>query len=181
MINLLPPPEKALLKQEEITRLIIIVGVVILVCLAALTSILFSIEVYLQGQVQDQKMFLEVGQKEFKNSELQGLQDKIGGINLLFSGLDSFYRKKPYFITNILDSAVRLMPAKTYLKTISFNLSEPSQIFLSGFTAERESLLAFKKTLEAQPFFKEVDFPPSDWVKAQNIDFSATLKVEFKK
>ncbi len=54
-----------------------------------------------------------------------------------------------------------------------------SEIVLQGTAATRESLLAFKKSLESESIFSSIELPLSDLAKSRNIAFS--MKVTVKK
>ena len=47
---------------------------------------------------------------------------------------------------------------------------------LRGFSPDREYLSQFKKNLESNASFKDVNFPPSTWVKPRDIEFSISFK-----
>lgn len=184
MINLLPPIEKEFLRTEETKRLIAILGTVVLAFLICLILILFSIKIYIQSQVEFQRITLFQAEQEFEQSESQALQEKINLANLTFSKLNSFYQQKPNF-SEILEKISETLPDRTYLTNISLNSQPPdkdfkTQISLSGFSPERELLFEFKKRLEAEPAFQEIYFPPTNWVKPTEIDFYVTLKQTLK-
>ncbi len=174
MINLLPLKEKTELLREETKKLIVIIGVVILISLISLILILFSVKSYIWGQAEAAKIILAGAQKEFKSSEFQDLQEKITLTNLSFSKLKSFYQQQSYFIET-LERISNILPKTIYLYNLSLT---KAQVSLSGFAPNRETLFEFKRTLEAQPCFQEVYFPPSSWIKPENIDFFVSFKIE---
>jgi len=54
-------------------------------------------------------------------------------------------------------------------------------IHLSGFSPDRNSLVTFKSNLEKETAFKNIVFPPENWLEAKNISFSINLEYEFNK
>jgi len=179
MINLLPQREREILTQEENWKLILILGIIFLTFLISLALILFSIQVYISGQIEAQKILFS--QKEVESSKVQDFQEKIKLTNLSFSKLNSFYQGV-FNGSEILEKTSGALPPGTYLtnftlSTITGEEEYPAQISLSGFSPNRETLLEFKKNLESQELFKEVYFPPSNWVEPINIDFSVNFKI----
>jgi len=183
MINLLPIQQKKEILQEENWRLVLIVGITILAFLICLTLMLFSIKIYISGQVEVQKTFLEAEEEEFKTSELRNLEEELTLTNRTLLELNSFYQEQ-LNTTEILGKISETLPAGTYLTTLNFTsltITEKekyiAQISLSGFAPTREILLEFKKNLEKENLFDEIYFPPSNWVKPTDIDFSVNFKI----
>jgi len=175
MINLLPPKEKETLLKEKQKSQVFILGITIFASLLFLILILFSIKVNLKNEVNSQKTTLEKEQKIFKMSEMQNLEKEIKDLNITLSKLDSFYQEK-FYLTDILRELSETLPPGLYLKRISFN-AESQEISLSGFSPTREILSEFKRNLEKEKIFKDVYFPPSNWLYSTNIDFFATFKI----
>ena len=180
MINLLPAQQKKELLEEENFRLILILGTVLFISLFCLILILFSIKIYLSGQVESQRVVLSQVEKEFAQSGLKNLQEKIKSTNLTFSQLHSFYQKK-FYLTEILERISKTLPPGTYLTNFSFSPPReefPAQISLSGFAQTREILIELKRNLEAEEDFQEIYFPPENWVQPTDINFSLTFKLK---
>jgi len=78
------------------------------------------------------------------------------------------------------------LPSNTYLTNFRLStvmLKEKENelsISLSGFSPDRDVLMEFQKNLESEDMFQEVDFPPSNWVKPNDIDFLVSFKVQLK-
>lgn len=179
MINLLPPNEKVVLTQETAGKLVSIIGLIVLLSLTVLSLILFILKTYLGNQVEAQKVIVEQWQTKFKGSELQDLQEKIKSTNLSFNKLKAFYEQKTS-LSQAVEKISESLPDSVYLYTFSLVAADGKkiQVSLSGFAPDRDVLFTLKKNLEAQPLFKEVYFPPTSWVKAENIDFFVNLKME---
>lgn len=181
MINLLSPEEKEGLLLEKKKRTAIILWILVLVFLIYLILVLFSIKIYLQSEVEVQKTLLLEGEKEDGRSEFRELQKKIDSTNLTLTKLNSFYQKKIY-LTEILEKISGTLPEKTHLTSLSAVFSSTEEKFgytvsLSGFAPIRESLFELKKNLEKESDFKEVYFPPANWVKPADIDFFVTFEI----
>ncbi|MFC1663786.1 hypothetical protein ACFL0A_01535 [Patescibacteria group bacterium] len=181
MINLLPPQEKKELLEEENYRLVLVLGVLILFFLISLALVLFSIKIYISGQVEVQKIIFSEADREFRQSEIQNFQEKINSTNLTFSKLNSFYQEKFYF-TETLVRISKTLPVGTYLTNFSFTPLATKelrgQVSLTGFCPNREVLFELKENLENEKDFQEIYFPPENWVKSANIDFGVSFKIK---
>lgn len=173
MINLLPPQYKAELKEEENWKLTLILSILFLIFLVCSALILFSIKISISGQAEAQKILLLQEEKKFEESQIQNLEEKITISNQALLKLNSFYQSRTNS-TEILEKISETLPTNVYLTTLNFN---PAQISLSGFSPTREILLEFKKNLEKEQTFEEIYFPPSNWVKPTDIDFSVNFKI----
>lgn len=184
MINLLPPKEKKNLIGEENWKLTIILGILILASLICFSLILFSIKIFISGEIEVQKTFLNLEEEEFKNSQIQTIEEKIIISNEKLSQLDYFY-KNQINLTEILEKISGTLHSETYLTGLSFNPLAASkdgeylaQISLSGFSPTREVLLGFKENLEKEERFSEINFRSADWLEKTNINFLVIFKVK---
>jgi len=180
MINLLPQKQKDELKQEENFKLTLILGIVTLASLICFALILFSIKISIGGQLSYQKIFLE--QKKAESSQLQNLEEKMKSLNSILKELNSFYQNEANLV-EVSRLISGFLPREVYLTTLHFNKAAglekekySGEVFLAGFAPSRETLTVFKKNLEKE--FKEVYFPPENWVKPTDISFTATFKVK---
>ena len=174
MINLLPPQYKNELKQERKYKLVLILGIVVLFFLISLSLILLSIKFYTQGQVESEKILLSLKEKQFKTPETEALQKDIVLVNQEISKLSSFYQNQTNLV-EILEKLSQIFPPGMYLTSLSYQKAI-FQISLSGYAPTRETLVQFKENLEKE--FKEVNFPPSNWVVPTDINFQTTFKIK---
>jgi len=175
MINLLPSTQKEELIEEEKYKLVLILGILFSIFLICLILILFSIKIPISGQLEVQKILLSQQEENFKKSQIQNLEEKVISFNQVLSKLSSFYYSQ-ISLAEISEKISQDLPSGAYLTNFNFN-SETSQISLSGFSPSREILLEFKKNLEKEENFQEIYFPPSNWVKPDNIDFMVNFKI----
>lgn len=182
MINLLPPQEKENIQGEKKLRMILNSGILFLVFLISFSLILLAIKIIISSQVEIQSIILERGESEFQKSQIKEFQKIIDSSNETISELNSFYRREIDF-TYILEEISRTLPEKTHLINIFFSSQtdkDGERILncnLSGFSSTREILLQFKKNLENEDNFKEVYFPPSNWIAPNDINFSINFKI----
>jgi len=182
MINLLPPREKERILSIKKQRIVIILWFLVLFFLICLILISFSIKVYIQSQVNAQKGFLEEVRKEAGQPEIKELEQKINSANSTLLELKSFYQNKVYFsgileeISNVLPEKIQLTDLSTIEKTTE--TGKFIEVSLTGFSPTREILFDFKNKLEQKSSFKDIYFPPANWVKPVDINFSVSFKVD---
>ena len=103
-------------------------------------------------------------------------------LNSILKELNSFYQNEANLV-EVSRLISGFLPREVYLTTLHFNKAAglekekySGEVFLAGFAPSRETLTVFKKNLEKE--FKEVYFPPENWVKPTDISFTATFKVK---
>jgi len=181
MINLLPPKEKEEILKEENWKLLMILGMILLFFLISLLLILFSIKIFIVGEVEAQKIIFAEREKEFKSTQMQNLQNNLTAFNKKLSQLDSFYQNQSNF-SEILEEISKTLPSGVYLNNLSIvsqgGKNEGSGCSISGFSPSRQILLILKDNLEKEKNFQEVYFPPSNWVKPADINFTINFKIK---
>ena len=181
MINLLPPQEKAELRQEENMRLVFLFEFLFLIFLISLFLGLLSIKISIAGEAEIQRVLYSEREKEFENSPLPILERQIIESNEKLSRLNSFYERQFNF-TEISELISKNLPPEMYLSGLTIaSLPEGrggKACSLFGFSPNRESLLQFKENLEKEKKFNEINFPSSNWVTSENINFLATFKTK---
>ncbi|PIR71900.1 MAG: hypothetical protein COU42_03115 [Candidatus Nealsonbacteria bacterium CG10_big_fil_rev_8_21_14_0_10_36_24] len=178
MINLLPPEEKEKLFLEKKKRMVSILWFLVLFFIVCLILILLSMRIYLREQVKAQEALLSGIKQEGGRTEIEEYQERVHFINSEITKLNSFYQKKIYF-SEIIEKISRTLPQENYLTNLSiiFSPEKEIKVSLSGFSPTRELLFEFLKNLEQEQDFKEVSFPPANWVKAKDIDFFVTFGI----
>ena len=177
MINLLPPEEKKELIERESQKLMIIWGILLSLFFISFIAGLFSMKFYLSGQILFQKTLVEISQKELNRPENQALKKEIRLLNKDIAKISSFY-KNTFFLTEFLEKIANSLPQGVVLDSLSYQ-RENFSLIITGFAKTREELLLFKKNLEGESSFSEVSFPPSNWVKSEDINFFANIKLSF--
>lgn len=174
MINLLPPQHKKDVLAEEKWKLFLITGVIFLFFLLSLSLTLLAAKIYISGVAFSQKITADLEEKKFMEHKIHVTAEQIASINSDMTKLESFYAKRSS-PSALLDKISVILPSEIYLASFSMN---GSSVFLTGRAPTREILLEFKKRLEEEGSFKDIDFPASNWVKQKDIDFSASFKFE---
>ncbi len=175
MINLLPPRYQQELRQEENRRLILILGTLLLIFLISVTLILFSVKLYIQGQLESVKVLVDLEEKTLQTSVIQNLRERVNSVNQNLSKLNAFYEEQISSIS-ILEKVFKTLPPEIYLSAFSWQ-KNTSQVAISGFSPNREVLFLFQKNLEEAKEFGEIRFPTQNWIKPADIDFYVTFKI----
>ena len=148
--------------------------------MVTLSLILFSVRIYVSGQAESQRILLSLEQQKSKTLEAQNIEREINLINQNLSNLSSFYDRQPN-LTELLGKISHIISADMYLNSMSLKPNggdgDRFQVLLTGYSPTREILLDFKKKLEVEPSFQGIYFPPSNWVKPVDINFSAIFEV----
>ena len=172
MINLLPPQQKKELFYEERYKLSLISGISIIVFLVSLFSALLAVKFYIYGKTQSNKINIAAISQD---------QDReIIEINKKLERLDFFYGGSPN-ITEFLEKIYKIIPENVRLTSISLNFSQKDGNFsvsLRGFSPTRELLIQLKKNLESEATLQDINFPVSNWVKPEDVDFSVNFMVK---
>ncbi len=180
MINLLPPAEKTRILQERKKNIVVILWFLVLFFICCLSLILLSINIYLKSESATQKAILEEAEEKFNQSEARVFQGKINSADSELKKLEQFYKDKVYF-SEVLEEISQITPSQISLKNFSATLCSDEgkclKVALGGLAETRDDLFEFKNVLEGKNSFKEVNFPPANWVKPINVDFSITFKI----
>jgi Tfp pilus assembly protein PilN len=175
MINLLPVEQKEELLEERNLKMVLILGIVALGFLVCLFLFLFAIKISISSKLDVQKISVDQREEELKNSQNQKLETEINNYNQVLMQLESFY-KNNFNLSDNLEKISTVLPEGVYLKSLNFNL-ENKKISISGFSPTREKLLELKGNLEKTNDFKNINFPPSSWIEAVNVNFTADFKI----
>lgn len=174
MINFLPPQQKEALLAEEKLKLILILGIIVFALIVSVFLNIISTKIFLSSQLEIQKIFLAEREREFESFNVKEAEKEIRETNAIFSGMRAFYLKQAGLI-GVLEKVASLLPGEVYLT--DFNFSD-QKISLAGFSPDRDKLMAFKENLEKEKDFKNVYFPPSNWLEKNNINFIVSLSYE---
>lgn len=180
MINLLSPQQKKEILREEKLKLFFISAILALFFLATLCLPLWSIKFYIASKAENQKIAIDGANAD--------LEKEIALVNQRFSELDDFYSEQTDF-SAFFGKLSALLPEGLYLTNFSATLLSQAlpagrqeknklAIILAGFAPTRQLLFEFKQKLDADPELSDVDFPPSDWIKNEKIEFTVTFKTK---
>ncbi|MBL7156216.1 MAG: PilN domain-containing protein [Candidatus Pacebacteria bacterium] len=176
MINLLPPNEKQVILKNQQFNQVFILGILFLFFCLLLGLILFFIKTDMQQKIVLQENLLHKEQRKVESLNIKNLEEEIRSLNTIFTRLEYFYKER-YYLTSSFENLFKTVPKDLYFINLSFNNKEVKKFSISGFSPNRQTLLEFKTNLESQKVFKEIYFPPSNWLKSENIDFIASFRI----
>ena len=175
MLNLLPPQYKEELRQEENFRLVLVLGILIFAFFLCFSLLLVSLRIYLAGEIKAQRVLLESQKTSSRGDAV--LQRNIQELNRNMSSLSSFYKDQA-MVSKILQHISDALPQGVYLTSLTFSPSgESLKISLSGFAPTVDDLLKLKRSIEQDPMFLNMNFPPANWV-SPDISFSLNVDVD---
>jgi hypothetical protein len=170
MINLLPPEEKERIKNEKKRKMAIIYWFLTFFFIIVLTMVLCSLQFYLQCRADYQKVVLSSQEKLLEKSGIENLKSQINESNKIFKNLSQFYKNK-YFLTDAFYKIFDILPSEIHLNSVNLSVSDENlKLNISGFSPTREILFDFRKKVE-EAGLKNINFPASNWVKANDITF----------
>lgn len=175
MINLLPVIHKEELKQQERTRLVVILGILVFLFLLSLALLLAAIWVYIAGQMQGQEIVR--GRYQENSVQQRTVAAELKKLNFDITNVASVRREQASF-SIVLERISVALPSEFYITSLALvdgNLS------LAGFAPTRDALLAFRSVLEKDTMFSNITIPPSVWVVAKDVHFSLEAKVTMSK
>jgi hypothetical protein len=185
MINLLPPEEKENSIAGRKRKVLIIFWFYGFFFLCVFSMVLLFLNNYIKNEVEVSKIMLQSAEKGFAGEGIKDIQKQIGEANKILVKVNSFYGKKIYF-SDVIDKISKVMPGGVYLNNLSavYNKGDEKskgpylKFSLSGFVAKRDILFELKKNLEADSYFQNVDFPTSNWVKPEDINFFISFNIK---
>jgi hypothetical protein len=180
MINLIPPKEKERILMERINKVIIIHWFLIFFFIICFVLVLFSIKIYFKSQALTQDSVVSSAKSGQEQERVGRFKEEMRITNEKINEQNNYLKNRIYF-SSIIERIAGVLPEKLKLSTLSAVLDSEKKIikvFVSGFVLEREDLVVFKEKLEKEESISEISFPASNWVRASNINFSATFNIK---
>lgn len=187
MINLLPPQYRQKLREEQRFRLVLLLGVILSIAFFALSVFLLVIQITLSNERLTQEVKLI--SFEERTTREDSILVEIKNQNSKLRNIEAF-KKQRRALKEVVGEVASSLPQELYLLSFSYTpaievvkkadkvVKTPAIIAVTGKAQTREQLLSFKDALQADPFFAEVVFPPSNWVKPTDITFSFQAKLQ---
>ncbi|MCG2688186.1 PilN domain-containing protein, partial [Candidatus Parcubacteria bacterium] len=157
-------------------KLILIFELGFLLFLISIALIAFSVSTYLGGEIDSEKTNIFQKEQDIDLDKIADFQKEIKVLNEKTKDIDTFYHQQTY-LAGILEKISEKLPAGSYLNNLSFSQTS-NTLNLSGFVLTRDDLLTFKRSIESDNNFTDVNFPPGNWVSPTNIEFSLSFKLK---
>ncbi|MEK7124284.1 MAG: hypothetical protein AAB877_01175 [Patescibacteria group bacterium] len=181
MINLLPPKEKERLLQEKNLKLAVILGNIVLVSIISLILVLVSVKFYILSQAEYHKTALSEIEKKYKTPEFLFFDNYIKTQNVKLQRVDNFLDNQSSFADSVkLILDIERPPGLSFSNILMHTDKESGnkiKTSISGFVDNRENLLIFKKNIENSQKIKNINFPPNNWIKPENIEFFLSFEI----
>ncbi len=185
MINLLPPIEKEKFILEKKQRIAYRILTLLLFLVFCVNIVALGFNYYLLEKIKQEQSVLTSIKEELSRTPAQEMAEKAKSANKNLKDIISFYKEKIYY-SEILEEISKIIPSEISLTNLSIfsekkkNEGQTIKVSLSGFAPTRKSLFYFRKKLKEAEFFRNVSFPPSNWIKPTDIDFSINFEVKPK-
>ncbi len=179
MINLLPPEHRTSVEREYKFRLasayILLISIAIFIGVVLLLPSYFFAST--QERVAEQELAIlesssESVEREAINTQLRETKERL--INLTRTE-----DKEPVFA--LIDTMSSHKQDEVSITNISYSRGNQGNSLLSvgGVAATRDALLDFKRALETDTLFEEIELPVSSLAKEEDIQFSIQIKGAF--
>jgi hypothetical protein len=145
------------------------VAVAGLLCFALM---LLGMKQYFSAKLAVKDIDVESGKKLVAILKIGGEEEKMLFYGASFSKLNNFYKNQAS-AAKMIEGIIAAIPEGCYLKNLA---TLDGKISVSGFCPDRAGLINFKDNMEKRAEFKNVDFPPNNWVTQKNIEFSINLE-----
>ncbi|HEU5114157.1 MAG TPA: PilN domain-containing protein [Candidatus Paceibacterota bacterium] len=177
MFTFLPNPYKSEVAREYRKRVFTVAFA--LLALLAFSAAVLSAPSYIILSVKRSAASLSseksVAQDAASNA---GLETKIKDIKAKIALLKGISGAKP--LVSVLAKTNARLTSGISITGMTFKRdTDPGSIVLSGSAATRDDLVAFSKSLQGEPSFKNVSLPVSALAKSKNIGFTITIDSAF--
>lgn len=178
MINLIPNEEKKKMANNFYYRLAILSFIMLGMC--AVFSILTLLPSYVAVRAMDD--FAEVSLRtqaqepvpELDQATLAFIEDTDTKLSLI----ESLQRDRFSVADDVVGEVIDSQTGGIRITKISYDVGTPEdggRVGIAGTAFSRESLLSFRRALENNTSFRQVDLPISNFVRGSNIPFFLTL------
>ncbi len=177
MINLIPIEEKKEIKKDFFQR-VLVVSLIMFIFLIVI-SIIAIFPAYFISLEKKTSLIkkLEIQKNEVMPELDQMALREIKNLDARLSLLEKARKNKYVFSAKVIDEILNQKVSGIKIKRIFYQNDslEGKKIKIDGVAERREQLLNFRRALESDSSFKNVDLPISNFVKGENIQFNLTL------
>ena len=173
-LNLVPPLRKEAIKKAHLLRIItrwqLEIFLILLLFLALLCHINYILKVDSLSKLEQ----VTASRQSFSYKDMQDYQEKIKKANGQILDIEKIQKGQLYW-SELLDKINRIIFSG--IKIDSLN-TKNYQVFLTGVADNRDNLAKFKEELIKENCFSEVDFPLSNLMNKENLDFQMQFTVK---
>lgn len=177
MINLIPNEEKKMMIKDFYYRLVTVI--LLMLSLVALIASIALLPSYFLSSVKKNVINEQLDKEiveEISSYDQQTLL-AVSALDSKLSLLEKSERDKFLVSDRVISEILSNRISNIKITQISFENNEikGKQISIRGTAPSRERLTLFRRALESNPLFKEVDLPISNFIKGSNIQFYLSL------
>lgn len=177
MINLIPNEEKKMMIKDFYYRLVTVI--LLMLSLVALIASVALLPSYFLSSVKKNVINEQLDKEiveEISSYDQQTLL-AVSALDSKLSLLEKSERDKFLVSDRVISEILSNRISNIKITQISFENNEikGKQISIRGTAPSRERLTLFRRALESNPLFKEVDLPISNFIKGSNIQFYLSL------
>lgn len=174
-LNLIPPYRREEIKKAKRFRTALKWELELAAILAVFIPILFSINYILQINLSlAENNAVENGKNSSQLREIEKYDAAIKDVNTRISELGKIQAGQLRWM-NFFEKLNANVPDKIALNGIA---GKGYAVSLSGRAADRDVLIAFREKLEQDECFSEINFPLSNLVAKENLDFQLDLNIK---
>jgi hypothetical protein len=177
MINLIPIEEKKEIRKYFYYRVFTVFFIMLSTCaIIFIISISPSYFISLEKKILTNKK-LEVQKNEVMPEIDQQSLASIKDLDTRLTLLEKARKNKYVFSKYLVDEILLQKVPGIKIKRISFinDSLEGKKVDIFGLAQDREQLISFRRMLENDNSFKDIDLPISNFVKGQDIEFNLKL------
>ena len=169
-MNLLPIKQKKRIRLLICYQNIISSGLFLILLSLVLTLFLGGFLVFLNFKYQDiEKKIIIEQSRIMQTGAVRGMEKKVKEINKELEELKEIQNKEVN-VYLILDNISRNLLKEVEVYNMEID-RETGKVIVSGYSSDRDKLLAIKEILETSSEYKNIDFPLSNLTEPKDIDF----------
>lgn len=173
-LNLLPPEEKENIRLDLLNQRIIIIGGYLIAAFLIFIVLLAVNLMIINFKISKSQNNFQNLQKKFAVEGFKDVQNELKNINNKIKNIDQIQRNYPYYST-VIEKIIAIIPISAQINNIS---ATGNHINLAGFAISRDSVVNIKDTLEKSSDFKNINYPLSNFLQAENINFSFSFDIK---
>jgi hypothetical protein len=173
-INLIPPYRKEEINESKKIKLVLRLELGIFIVAFIFFSFLFGLNYVLEINYKIVSNNLESGKNKNQYEKISNYEKEFENVNSEVSEILSLEKDQLYW-SNVLMEISNSVFDGINITDLS---TKDYAIFLVGKADNRDDLIKFKEKLESNNCFYEINFPLSNLVSKDNVDFQMDLKAK---
>ena len=174
MLNLLPPKQKKELKLDLLNQIIVAFGMAVILVIFVLALIFVIALVFLNINLAQTEKELDSWRAKPEIKELESLEKKVSEVNRELDFLEEYQKERMEF-SLILENLAQDVPSGIRFNNLSIEKSK--KVTIRGHALTRDILLIFKNTLENASYVSNFEFPLSNLIKSEDVDFNLSFNL----